>query len=696
MNRKWISETRSCLIRIIGQASSFLNININAGMNKLILTISLVCFCTILNAQPKKRADSFFGIHFDFHATLEDKEIGKTFTAEMIDSFLTVVKPDFVQVDCKGHAGYTSYPTKVGNQAGGYTKDILKIWREVTAKHNVALYVHYSGLYDIKAVTDHPEWARLLPDGTRDKQNTAYLGEYTDKLLIPQMKEISDYGVNGAWIDGECWATNPDYSPNLLELFKKETGIANVPKTAADINYKEFIEFNRAIFRRYLNKYIDAIHAYNPSFQITSNWSFSSMMPEPVDVNVDYLSGDVAGQNGVYNAAFQARCMALQGKPWDLMSWGFTYDFSASGGFFGSKSLIQLEQEAAQVMAMGGGFQTYWTQNRDGSIKPWYFSLMGELGKFCRERQPFCKGAVTIPQIALWYSTFSKRNQTDRIYGWNVPNVEGILSLLLDGQNNVEILMDHQLKKMMAEYSLIIIPEWTGLDLNLKNQVLRYVKNGGSLLVIGAAAVKEFEPHLGVVFEGNPESRVCYMGMENQMSAVKTQLQYVKNEKGTRVFGELYTIDDFRFPAGFPVATVVSYGKGKIAGCYLDLAVPYYSYQARGYLKIVNAVIDDLFSKPAVRISGSDYIHTTLSQKDGKWFIHLINTAGNHFNQKVYEYDNIPATGELALEIIAGKKIKSAILQPQGLALKCVMNNDKVNITVPSVSVHSIVQLEFQ
>jgi hypothetical protein len=696
MNRKWIFKTKTCLTRNIRQASSFLNNFINVRMDKLILTISIVCFCTILNAQPKKRADSFFGIHFDFHATPADKEIGKTFSAEMIDSFLTIVKPDFVQVDCKGHPGCTSYPTKVGNQAGGYKKDILRVWRDVTAKHNVALYVHYSGLFDSTAVSNHPEWARILPDGTPDKQITTYLGEYSDRLLIPQLKEISDYGVNGAWIDGECWATRPDYSSSLLELFSRETGINNVPKSSADTNYMEFIEFNRTIFRRYLNKYINAIHAYNPSFQITSNWSFSSMMPEPVDVNVDYLSGDVAGQNCVYNAAFQARCMALQGKPWDLMSWGFTFAFGPEGGFVGPKSLTQLEQEAAQVMAMGGGFQSYWTQNNDGSIKPWYFSLMGELGKFCRERQLYCQGAVTIPQIGLWYSTFSKRNQTDQIYGWNVPNVEGILSLLLDGQNNVEILMDHQIKKMIAEYPVIVIPEWTGLDLSLKKQVLDYVQNGGNLLVIGAKAVKEFGPQLGVVFEGNPETRVCTMGMENQMSTVKTAVQYVKPDKGTNVFGELYQSDDFRFPSGFPIATVASYGKGKIAGCYLDLANPYYTYQARGYLKIVNAVIDNLFSKPVVRITGSDYVHTTLSQKYGKWFVHLINTAGSHFNQKVYEYDNVPATGELALEINTVKRVKSAILQPQGMPLKYVMKNEKVYIAVPSVSVHSIVQLEFQ
>jgi len=650
---------------------------------------------TMLNAQPKKRADSFFGIHMDFHATHNNKDIGKTFTAGMIDTFLTVVKPDFVQVDCKGHPGYSSYPTKVGNQAGGYTKDILKIWREVTAKHNVALYVHYSGIMDGKAISDHPEWARTQADGKPDPGKAAYFGPYSDKLLIPQMREISDYGVNGAWIDGECWATNPDYSPELLEKFKAETGITNVPISEADPNYRVFIEYNRKAFRQYLRKYVDAIHAYNPNFQITSNWSYSSMMPEPVDVNVDYLSGDVAGQNCVYNAAFQARCLALQGKPWDLMSWGFTLDFGPDGGFGGPKSLVQLQQEVAQIYAMGGGYQCYFTQNGDGSIKPSSVPLMGELGKFSRARQPFCIGAEAIPQIGLWYSTHSQRNKTNQIYGWNIRHLEGDLSMLLDGRNNVEILMDHQLKQRIDKYPLIVIPEWTNLDADLKKQALDYVQKGGNLLVIGAYAVKDFEPQLGVTFVDSVRKSTFQLGFDSKFTGVKTFVQNVKPNSGTQIIGGFYNTDDLRFPTGYPVATIATYGKGKIAGMYLDMGNAYYSYQASGMTKLVNAVIDNLVPNPLARVLGSNYVHTAINEKDGKWFVHIINTAGNHFNAKVYEYDDIPATGKLTLELSAGKPIKKVVLQPEGKQLALVMKNGKALVTIPSIKVHSIVEVAF-
>src|SRR5690349_20017746 len=74
-------------------------------------------FSISIYAQKLKRSESFTGFHFDFHATLQDTTIGKTFTYEMIDSFLRITKPDFIQVDCKGHPGISSYPTKTGTPA---------------------------------------------------------------------------------------------------------------------------------------------------------------------------------------------------------------------------------------------------------------------------------------------------------------------------------------------------------------------------------------------------------------------------------------------------------------------------------------------------------------------------------------------------------------------------------------------------
>ena len=84
--------------------------------------------------SPKRlrRSESFFGVHFDFHARDTDTEIGRNVTQEMIERIIERVQPDYIQCDCKGHNGFSSYPTKVGNPAPGFVKDQLRIWRDVT------------------------------------------------------------------------------------------------------------------------------------------------------------------------------------------------------------------------------------------------------------------------------------------------------------------------------------------------------------------------------------------------------------------------------------------------------------------------------------------------------------------------------------------------------------------------------------
>jgi len=98
------------------------------------------------------RRDAFFGIHFDLHAGVNDTELGADVTEEMITSLIHRVRPDYIQQDCKGHPGYTSYPTQVGWASPGIVKDALAIWREVTKRLGVRLFIHYSGVIDQRSI----------------------------------------------------------------------------------------------------------------------------------------------------------------------------------------------------------------------------------------------------------------------------------------------------------------------------------------------------------------------------------------------------------------------------------------------------------------------------------------------------------------------------------------------------------------
>lgn len=81
-----------------------------------------------------KRADCYFGLHFDFHANEWTRDIGEEFDEKIVERICKEVRPDFIQCDTKGHPGYSSYPTKVGNAAPNISRDILMGWRAVTKK----------------------------------------------------------------------------------------------------------------------------------------------------------------------------------------------------------------------------------------------------------------------------------------------------------------------------------------------------------------------------------------------------------------------------------------------------------------------------------------------------------------------------------------------------------------------------------
>ncbi|MBN1417750.1 MAG: hypothetical protein JXP34_03185 [Planctomycetes bacterium] len=645
-----------------------------------------------------RRAESFLGVHFDFHAGTDCTDIGKDLTPEMIEYLIDEVKPDYVQCDCKGHPGRSSYPTKVGNRAGGFVRDPLRIWRDVTARRGVALYLHCSGVWDAAAVEIHPEWARIDENGKRDWRLTSVFGPYADRLLIPQLGELAnDYGADGVWVDGECWATERDYGEGILRAFREKTGIESVPRKPEDPGWLEFSAFCREGFRAYLRHYIDEVHRRAPGFQIASNWAFSSMMPEPVSASVDFISGDYSPTDSVNTARFEGRCMVHQGKPWDLMAWSFT----RTDGIFSTKTVPQLQREAAVVIALGGGFQAYFPQRRDASIRRWQVPLMADVARFCRARQAYSHKAVPIPQVGLIYSgqAFYRSNRKlFAAWGGELVPLRGVLQSLLDAQDVVDIVMEHHLETRMAEYPLLVWPEWTWIDPTFREKLLAYVRDGGSLLVVGPRAAKLFEEELGAKLIGEPSQKLNGLAFGDRMAGVKSDSQGVELSDRATPFGRIYRSDvrdqnDFAGPFQ-PAASIAALGKGKIAATYLDLGERYANASTTVARDFLHGLVRALFPDPLVAVDGSHSVDVTAGRVGGRLTVHLVNTAGPHGDATVHIFDDIPPVGPLVVRIRAARP-RAVTLQPGDRSVSWTYDEGGiVRALIPRVDIHEILVLE--
>ena len=607
------------------------------------LLAAALLLCLDTSGQERLRRDqSFLGVHMDFHAGATNKDIGANTTPEMVQTIIDKIHPDYIQIDCKGHPGYSSYPTEVGNPAPGVTGDPLKVWREVTARNGVALYMHYSGVWDSRALELHPEWAAIDKDGKRSENMTSVFGPYVDSLLIPQLKELAGkYGVDGAWVDGECWATSADYSEKAVRLFREQTG-HDAPRSPQEPFWYEWKQFNREGFRSYLRHYISAVRSEYPDFQICSNWAFTHHMSEPVSAPVNFISGDYSPSNSVNSARVAARYISLQGMPWDLMAWSFVREGHIQ------KSSVQLIREAAVTLSQGGGFQAYYTQNGDGSVNLDKLESMAEVAVFARARQRFCHHSSAVPQVAVLASTFDYQHYDPRspqdLYPNHVGRAEGMLECLLDCRYSVDLAGEAALSPDMSRFPLVVVPECDTLSTVFRDELLDYARKGGSLLIAGKGMSRFFSEASGVSL------------------------------KGERWFTQ-------------------NLGKGKVGFIPASIADDYeQGKDAASIRSKVEKITGELFPDPLVKVSCKARVDVSVRKHDGRLQVHLVNLSGDHRNTLLM--DSIPPVKDIEILLRVRAKPSRILRQPEGKPLPFKYKDGMAIFRVPSLEIYDIIEVE--
>ncbi len=677
----------------------------------VILSLLVLLVGVSQSLAAPKRSEGFFGLHLDFHAIKENDRIGENVTEKMVQNIIDAIHPDYIQVDGKGHPGYSSFMTNTGRRTNGYVWDQLKIWRKVTHANNIPLTAHYSSLYDIAAIEDNPQWAFINYKGTPDKKYNSMFSPIAQELIIPQLKELRrDYDLDAVWIDGECWGVQVDYCPAAQELFKSKYGDVKIPTDPKDELYFEYLQMLRQKYREFLAGYLKEMKDFDPDFEIASNWAYSSFMPEKCTLDVDWLSGDLPPYNSVNSARLEARCLRHHHKKWDLMSWGF---FNKKGSILNTKTPIQLQQEAASVIAQGGGYQVYFSQVPDGSVRPWQINKLVDVAKFCRERQTYCQNSQPVLQTAVLFSTdgvYRMGTKYKRVFGpWGdketggMAPIRGIIQALSEAQVAFDLMMEHQIIENLTQLDLIIIPEWPSLEKEFKNRLIAFAQDGGSLLAMGPQSTKLFENELGVTFTSDTQNSDRWLGF-NDSYACYLKNDFISVQPGDRqtAIGTIrsltltghMSLDPHKNQKDTPAATVNKLGKGQIAGIYIDFGRNYAlaaNSNSRDFLK---SIVDKLLPEPLVKVAGSHYVDVIVNKVDNKLAVNLVNTAGPHADNYIHVFDDIPPVGPLQVSIKTPEKPKSITLQPANIKLEYTNDGKYSTVTIASLKLHQILIVE--
>lgn len=639
--------------------------------------------------MKKARKDSYFGLHFDFHAIPEMTNIGGDFNETGFLKMLDVVQPDYVQFDTKGHPGYTSCPNTLGNAAPGIQKNLLKIIRKHTQDRDIALLSHYSGVFDTFALQQHPEWAQVI-DGKPSENYTSVFSPYVDEVLIPQIKELIDlYDIDGAWLDGECWACYPDYSEYAQSAFEKKTGARPTKETE-----EEYYAFLRNGFYDYVNHYVDEIRAYRKDFDITSNSIKGSCGPDPEDkVRLPYVSQDLTYVNTIYSGALlDARFFERTNLPWDIMLWAFRLDGKENHI---DKPIEQLYQEAAHVLALGGGASLYIYANPTRIIEDEnIISTANDLARFCRERQPLLQYAKPIKEVALlfscrqYFAESKKRILTSREY--YTEDFRGNLSALLDCQYHTRIVyLDEETD--LSAYSAVVLTNVVSLTNEEKQRLCEYANQGGTLLVCGG----KIAPLFADVFEktdGKTEEQFFVLEYEGKRYNCKEELTLWTDKKYAVQYGYAAREDIGIEEKKIPLAFSKNFGKGRISLIPFDFGWAQLNASAPIQQDFYRSV---LATPSMVEIKNTRLVHSVIVEKDGKLCISLINNAGPTQNEKPLVYDEVPAHYDVEVLIRLEKRPEKIYSLAQKAYIPFAYKNGAVTLRLPRLDIHEVLQIEF-
>lgn len=669
--------------------------------------------------------ESSFGYHTDLHLGELDLDAGAGAIPDELEKSLRILMPDWVQVDGKGHRGYTSWFSKVPDAAVAphLQLDAVAAWREASRRLGIQLIVHYSGFLDLVAGQKHPEWLAVpSPADKRDTENFRDMwmclrSGYMDKLMIPQLIELAvDYNVDGTWIDGNLWGYRGCWCDKCKAEFTRRTGITEIPAKPGDKYWKEWYFFHLNTEQDAVEYFSNAVKAVAPNFRICSAWLGSTYHPTTRDVSVDWLSGDVWGGGwSSEETNFESRWFANSGKPWDLMCWT---NLAAPDYFVKTPEMFC--QEATPVIACGGRYIFCECAPRVRSSKQ-VNSRMRQYRKvrdFIKARESFCRGSETVPEIALLHERSDSQEERG-IQNWIFLPSTPATSMLIDNHYGVDLLDARGLLPRLKDFPMVVIPETGELKPEVTDALKTYVENGGRLLVAGVDSIANFGADYFGFADWSVETESSFKGAPWSFEPlVKDATPYYYLSDGDGVF----PVGSAKWGLGTAAADAqgaenlfLSYDSenpscktDKIAFCMkahgkgFAAAVPadiFSSYKRHNCLpearRFMGRVLKRLMPERAIEIEAPTVIEIIFHRKNKKLYIHLGNrSSGIAFSPERRMIDEIPPVGPVSLRLRLTKAPVSVRLMPSGKNADWHYENGIATVTVPSVHIMESVEIQ--
>ncbi len=642
-------------------------------------------------------------VHLDFHTSPAIPVVGDRFDKEEWQKTLQEGHVNSITVFSKCHHGYSYHPSKVNEMHPGLRFDLLGAQLEACKEIGVKAPVYISAGLDEKDAMLHPEWLQRNKDGRNDYGdpftvrfhllclNTPYL----DKLLAEIDEVMEVYNPCGIFLDilaertCYCAKCRRDMTAMGLDFTKDEDAVT----------------FGKLVYRHYLDEVERVVRRHSQTATIFHNSGHilkgrRDLIDTDTHLELESLPTGGWGYDHFPLSAAYVRTLGC-----DFL--GMTGKFHRSWGEFGGfKHPNALRYEVALSQALGAGCSIGDQMHPEGRLNPSTFRLIGQAYAEAEQKEPWCKGAKNISNIAV---ISAEAFYADRAKQYSNCDVGANRILLEDKQLYDFIDPDAD----FSQYELLILPDLIPLTGELKERVRQYAANGGKVLLTGRSGVDEtgaFALDTGAVFRGANEFKPNYYipGFETVNGTTEYFMaaqSYLFDNVDAEVLATAQnpyfnrTVHHFCSHQHAPNNRALTYPavikKGNVAYIGWEIFTNYATNGDYHIKELVVHVLNELLGEQKyIRTDLPDRGVATLTEQPGRKVLHLLFAHTTKRGTDVEVIEDVVPLYDVKASVRCEKQPTKVLLAPQNEPIPFTYQNGRVDFTVPKVLIHQMVSIE--
>jgi len=661
--------------------------------------------------------------HLDFH-TPDAIEVGRGFSPDEFGGPIAEAGFEAVIFFAKCHYGNSYYPTKVGHVHPRLVEDLVGGMVEGCRKHGLHPLAYYSTGFDGHAVKANPDWGvHPAPAETPDLEQgfipVCLNSPYTERLVIPQIKEILSYGVDGFFFD-MMTMFGPCYCPHCERLWRSESG-RELPRGEEDPHWAEYARWRAEKGRLFVEKITTVIKKINPDAVIGCNWLYSTRQPIPIEPGLSCITMDINTRDyQCLGASREARYSGFRDIPLDVMICRGMYGWAD----WTQRPADMLKQEVATICALGG---RPWIGDRvppDGVMKHEGLRVLREINDFTRELEPFTLGAEPVRNIALLHGASSlygedRRHDASPEIDKRLGGIIGAHRWLAEAGEHFEIIDEIYLENILNEYSVLILPDQALLPEKHVDAIREFVHSGGSLMATFRTSLGSENPQagakfaladvFGTTFEALDDLGYGYiLPRESQDDPILVHGNFCKvKATGADVLAASVIpwgtdLTRERFGWGFappgkdkagPAILLNSFGKGKAIYVAADVFGSFGHRHTPALARLLTSLLRVLDANPLVAHDGGPQIEVAVTVKGKNTYVHLINQRNERVIAGWPTCDVVPELRDVTVRIRRAEAPKSVSLVPKGTKLDFRYEDGTVEVMIPVLKVHAAIEV---